>query len=169
MATWLGPELAFVLSTESVTLAGADVPGTLPERSRVPPLRCLPTLRRDVVEALADGGERSLRWALRRTLRAAFEKEALPSRLRDTPVASRDGTEEDERRVGTTFERSEYTRDLFRCAVFVARNRPDLGEDLACALVAAVHGPRAVWGALWYAGGSALAQRLADEVAAFQD
>ena len=169
LATWLGPELAFVLSTESVTLAGADVPGTLPERSRVPPLRCLPTLRRDVVEALADGGERSLRWALRRTLRAAFEKEALPSRLRDTHVASRDGTEEDERRVGTTFERSEYTRDLFRCAVFVARNRPDLGEDLACALVAAVHGTRAVWGALWYAGGSALAQRLADEVAAFQD
>jgi hypothetical protein len=169
LATWLGPELAFVLSTESVTLAGADVPGTLPDISRVPPLRCLPTLRRDVVEALADGGERSLRWALRRTLRAAFEKEALPSRVRDTPVASRDGTEEDERRVGTTFERSEYTRDLFRCAVFVARNRPDLGEDLACALVAAVHGPRAVWGALWYAGGSALAQRLADEVAAFQD
>ena len=169
LATWLGPELAFVLSTESVTLAGADVPGTLPERSRVPPLRCLPTLRRDVVEALADGGERSLRWALRRTLRAAFEKEALPSRVRDTTVASRDGTEEDERRVGTTSERSEYTRDLFRCAVFVARNRPDLGEDLACALVAAVHGPRAVWGALWYAGGSALAQRLADEVAGFQD
>ena len=173
LATWLGPELAFVLSTESVTLAGADVPSALPERSRVPPLRCLPTLRRDVVEALADGGERSLRWALRRTLRAAFEKEALGG-VCDETVATSDGTEKDERKKpsGTkkkkTFERSEYTRDLFRCAVFVARNRPELGEDLACALVAAVHGPRAVWGALWYAGGSALAQRLADEVAAFE-
>ena len=147
----LGPELAFVLAAESVTLAGADVPSFLPERARIPPPRCLPSLTTDVCEALADGGERSLKWALRRAIRAAFEKEARVSQEPEIPKSL------------------EYTRDLFRCAVFVARRRPELGEDLACALVAAVHGPRAVWGALWYAGGSALAQRLTEAVGAKGD
>ena len=150
----LGPELAFVLAAESVTLAGADVPSFLPERARVPPPRCLPSLTTDVCEALADGGERSLKWALRRAIRAAFEKEARVSQ---------------EIRKSEIPKSLEYTRDLFRCAVFVARRRPELGEDLACALVAAVHGPRAVWGALWYAGGSALAQRLTEAVGAKGD
>lgn len=150
----LGPELAFVLAAESVTLAGADVPSFLPERARVPPPRCLPSLTTDVCEALADGGERSLKWSLRRAIRAAFEKEA------------RVGQESRKSEIPKSLE---YTRDLFRCAVFVARRRPELGEDLACALVAAVHGPRAVWGALWYAGGSALAQRLTEAVGAKGD
>ena len=35
---------------------------------------------------------------------------------------------------------------------------------MAAALCAAVHGPRAVWGALWYASGSALCVRLRDAV-----
>ena len=143
----LGAELAFALAAESVVVVGADVPSALPARARVPPLRCAPTLRRDVLEALADGGERSLAWALRRAIRAAFEKE------------TRVGLAGGKRRKETA-----YTRDVFRCALFVARARPELGEDLACASVAAVHGPRAVWGALWYAGGSALAQRLVDAV-----
>ena len=55
-----------------------------------------------------------------------------------------------------------YTRDLFRCATVVAEARPELGEDVAAALVAAVHGPGAVWGAMWYASGAALASRLCD-------
>ena len=49
--------------------------------------------------------------------------------------------DEDEDEVAPCLE---YTRDLFLCARFVARRRPGAGEDLACALVAAVHG-RAVW------------------------
>ena len=36
----------------------------------------------DVCEALADGGEQSLKWALRRAIRAAFEKEARGGRSR---------------------------------------------------------------------------------------
>ena len=158
LAASLGADLAFALSAESVAIVGADVPSSLPERSRVPPPRCLPTLRRDVVEALADGGERSLKWALRRALRAAFEEEAFFFRR---ARKNSKGDEKEQRARAST-----YTRDLFRCALFVARRRPELGEDLACALVAAVHGPRAVWGALWYAGGSALAQRLTDAVVA---
>ena len=55
-----------------------------------------------------------------------------------------------------------YTRDLFRCAKLIASQRPELGEDVATALVAAVHGPKTVYGALWYAGGNALASRLSD-------
>ena len=116
----------------------------------------------DVCEALADGGERSLKWALRRAIRAAFEKEA-----RVTSAFPGSSQEPETRETKTPC--LEYTRDLFLCARFVARRRPELGEDLACALVAAVHGPRAVWGALWYAGGSALAQRLTEAVASGDD
>ena len=95
------------------------------------------------------------------------------------PRRLREGSASDERVPGFqsgTWEKKtretkclEYTRDLFLCARFVARRRPELGEDLACALVAAVHGPRAVWGALWYAGGSALARRLTEAVASGDD
>ena len=166
LADALGPELAFVLAAESVTLAGADVPSFLPERARVPPPRCLPSLTMDVCEALADGGERSLKWALRRAIRAAFEKEA---RVTSAFPGSSQEPETRETKTKTKSPCLEYTRDLFLCARFVARRRPELGEDLACALVAAVHGPRAVWGALWYAGGSALARRLTEAVASGND
>ena len=166
LADALGPELAFVLAAESVTLAGADVPSFLPERARVPPPRCLPSLTMDVCEALADGGERSLKWALRRAIRAAFEKEA---RVTSAFPGSSQEPETREMKTKTKSPCLEYTRDLFLCARFVARRRPELGEDLACALVAAVHGPRAVWGALWYAGGSALARRLTEAVASGDD
>jgi hypothetical protein len=44
-----------------MTVAGADLPRTLPDACRTPPVRCASTLRADVVEALADGGERSLK------------------------------------------------------------------------------------------------------------
>lgn len=57
-----------------------------------------------------------------------------------------------------------YTRDLYHCAALVSDVRPELGEDLAAALVAAVHGPRAVWGALWWASGAALCVRLRDAI-----
>jgi hypothetical protein len=83
-----------------------------------------------------------------------------------------------------TVEGRVYTRDLYHCAGLVSGTfifiivwatrltrvfclqdaRPELGEDLAAALCAAVHGPRAVWGALWYASGSALCVRLRDAV-----
>ena len=165
LADALGPELAFVLAAESVTLAGADVPSFLPENARVPPPRCLPSLTMDVCEALADGGERSLKWALRRAIRAAFEKEARVT----SAFPGVGSSQEPETRETSPSPCLEYTRDLFLCARFVARRRPELGEDLACALVAAVHGPRAVWGALWYAGGSALAQRLTEAVASGDD
>ena len=61
--------------------------------------------------------------------------------------------------------RDRYTRDLYHCAGLASDARPELGEDLAAALCAAVHGPRAVWGALWYACGSALCVRLRDAIA----
>ena len=37
-----------------------------------------------------------------------------------------------------------YTRDLYHCAGLASDARPELGEDLAAALCAGVHGPRAV-------------------------
>ena len=49
-------------------------------------------------------------------------------------------------------------------SALVSEVRPELGEDLAAALVAAVHGPRAVWGGLWWASGSALCARMLDAV-----
>ena len=58
-----------------------------------------------------------------------------------------------------------YTRDLYHCAGLTSDARPELGEDLAAALCAGVHGPRAVWGALWYACGAALCVRLRDAIA----
>ena len=148
LALSLCAEVSFALAVESVTLAGADVPAMLPCESRVPPRRCAQTLRADVVEALADGGDRSLKWALRRVIRAGFELEtgvgkSLSNKKKDS-------------------SESFYTRDLFRCATVVAEARPELGEDVAAALVAAVHGPGAVWGAMWYASGAALASRLCD-------
>lgn len=146
----LGDEGAFVLAVESATVYGPDLPLLLPRAARVPRPRCLPTLRADVTDALADGGERALRWALKRSVRAAFEQAA----------ANEEGAGSNPDRGG---ERC-FTRDLFHCASLAADGRPELGEDLATALVAAVHGPRAVWGALWWACGSALCVRLRDAV-----
>jgi hypothetical protein len=53
---------------------------------------------------------------------------------------------------------------LYHCAALVSDAKPELGEDLASALVAAVYGPRAAWGGLWWACGAATAQRLRDAV-----
>ena len=150
----LGAENAFALAAESVTLRGPDLPTMFPRRARVPPARCLPTLHADVVEALADGGENALRWALRRCVRAAFELEMAK--------AAGEVCDAEDAEKGGDVVRGAYTRDLYHCAALVADARPELGEDLAAALVAAVHGPRAVWGALWYACGSALCARLKD-------
>ena len=175
--------------------------------ARRPPARCLHTLHADVTDALADGGERALRWALKRCLRAAFERERKGSSRRTlterTPEGQRtpgapaaasasasasdasprggemaagrcvDGagaalaeltSSESDSGVGADTCRYFYTRDLYHCAAMVSDARPELGEDLAAALVAAVHGPRAVGGALWWASGSALCVRLRDAI-----
>ena len=161
---------------------------------RRPPARCLRTLHADVTDALADGGERALRWALKRCLRAAFECErerssrltgqspegqptagASGSSSRGGEIAAGRGVDgagaavaelkspESDSGVGADTCRY-YTRDLYHCAAMTSDARPELGEDLAAALVAAVHGPRAVWGALWWASGSALCVRLRDAI-----
>jgi hypothetical protein len=148
----LGDENMFILAAECATLFGPDLPLILPKAARIPPLRCLATLNADVTEALSDGGERALRWALKRCLRAAFERQMRQDGSRQLSTAR------------PIIDRAYYSRDLYHCAVMVSDARPELGEDLAAALVASVHGPRAVWGALWWASGAALCIRLRDAI-----
>jgi len=136
-------------------------------------------------------GERALIWALKRCIRAAFEREMTRSDGNHIICCKDEGCGEytvgdgDDGNPDVTVEGRVYTRDLYHCAglvsvrlfssscvcatrltrVFCLQDaRPELGEDLAAALCAAVHGPRAVWGALWYASGSALCVRLRDAV-----
>ena len=173
LAQCLGDETMFVLAVECAPITGPDLPALLPASARhPPPARCLETLNADVVDALADGGERALTWALKRCVRAAFERETLSTRRTratgdnvtgdDIAGASADDRENADGRgaIGRV-----YTRDLYYCAGLASDARPELGEDLAAALCASVHGPRAVWGALWYACGSALCVRLRDAIA----
>lgn len=164
LAQCLGDETMFVLAVECAPISGPDLPALLPASARVPPpARCLETLNADVVDALADGGERALTWALKRCVRAAFEREHLRTRLTSGDVTSGDVTGANANGRGAIG--GVYTRDLYHCAGLASDARPELGEDLAAALCAAVHGPRAVWGALWYACGSALCVRLRDAIA----
>ena len=148
----LGEENTFVLAAECATVYGPDLPKMLPASARTPPLRCLPTLFEDVTEAIADGGETALKWALRRILRAAFEQHVVAGEACHVGGAAAE--------PGCGY----YTRDLYHCAALVSDAKPELGEDLASALVAAVYGPRAAWGGLWWACGAATAQRLRDAV-----
>ena len=121
---------------------------------------------------------------LRRVLRAGFElesgvagvggvgggggswvpevEESRPWIDSDGSINHPDGGVAGASRLSTHTKHPYYTRDLFRCAKLIASQRPELGEDVATALVAAVHGPKTVYGALWYAGGNALASRLSD-------
>ena len=164
LAQCLGVETMFVLAVECAPISGPDLPALLPASARVPPpARCLETLNADVVDALADGGERALTWALKRCVRAAFEREHLRTRLTSGDVTSGDVTGANANGRGAIG--GVYTRDLYHCAGLASDARPELGEDLAAALCAAVHGPRAVWGALWYACGGALCVRLRDAIA----
>ena len=81
LAQCLGDETMFVLAVECAPITGPDLPALLPASARhPPPARCLETLNADVVDALADGGERALTWALKRCVRAAFERETLSTR-----------------------------------------------------------------------------------------
>jgi predicted nucleotidyltransferase len=148
----LGEENTFVLAAECATVYGPDLPKMLPASARTPPLRCLPTLFEDVTEAIADGGETALKWALRHILRAAFEQHVVAGEACHVGGAAAE--------PGCGY----YTRDLYHCAALVSDAKPELGEDLASALVAAVYGPRAAWGGLWWACGAATAQRLRDAV-----
>ena len=152
LANVLGPGATFALAAEGATIFGPDLPRLAPSAWRKPPAdgRCLDGLHADVVEALADGGERALGWALKRCVRAAFERAFADA------AANENDDGGGSRGLGV------YTRDLFHCAAIAADARPELGEDLAAALAAAAHGPRAVWGALWYASGSACAVRIRD-------
>ena len=170
LAQCLGDETMFVLAVECAPISGPDLPALLPAAARVPPpARCLETLNADVVDALADGGERALTWALKRCVRAAFERE----RARAVPTATGDVTKDVTKDVikDVTGDVTNgviggvYTRDLYHCAGLASDARPELGEDLAAALCAGVHGPRAVWGALWYACGASLCVRLRDAIA----
>ena len=167
LAQCLGAETMFVLAVECAPISGPDLPALLPAAARVPPpARCLETLNADVVDALADGGERALTWALKRCVRAAFERE----RARAVGTASsgdvtKDVTKDVTGDVTNGVIGGVYTRDLYHCAGLASDARPELGEDLAAALCAGVHGPRAVWGALWYACGAALCVRLRDAIA----
>ena len=99
----------------------------------------------------------------KRCVRAAFEREHLRTRLTSGDVTSGDVTGANANGRGAIG--GVYTRDLYHCAGLASDARPELGEDLAAALCAAVHGPRAVWGALWYACGGALCVRLRDAIA----
>uniref|UniRef100_A0A7S0IHL4 Polymerase nucleotidyl transferase domain-containing protein n=1 Tax=Micromonas pusilla TaxID=38833 RepID=A0A7S0IHL4_MICPS len=162
LAQCLGDETMFVLAVECAPITGPDLPALLPASAGIPPpARCLETLNADVVDALADGGERALTWALKRCVRAAFERETSSTRRTRQISGDVAGANADGRgAIGRV-----YTRDLYYCAGLASDARPELGEDLAAALCASVHGPRAVWGALWYACGSALCVRLRDAIA----
>ena len=102
-----------------------------------------------------------------RAIRAAFEKEAARKGAR--PGSSQE-PETREMKTKTKSPCLEYTRDLFLCARFVARRRPELGEDRRAARVAAVHGPRArSAGRFVVRGGERVARRLKEAAASGDD
>ena len=102
-------------------------------------------------------------WALKRCLRAAFERETLSTRRTraygdnftgdDIAGANADDRENADGRGGGIGR--VYTRDLYYCAGLASDARPEPGSSGRRALRVGAR-PRAVWGALWYACGSAL-------------
>ena len=144
LAQCLGDETMFVLAVECAPITGPDLPALLPASARVPPpARCLETLNADVVDALADGGERALTWALKRCVRAAFERETL---------STTDDLRRGRRYVGGRYGRSRTRTVAARsaaCTRGTCTTAPDWrrtpgrssGKDLAAALCASVHGP----------------------------
>lgn len=127
----------FVLATQSLTLSGLDLPTLLPTTARIPKIQVLDNIHSDVVRALDHGSEKALRWALKRLVRAIYEKFALPNRV--VP----------------------YTRDLYHCVKLVLEHTDvDVGSDLMSAVVAAIHGSTA-WGDVFFtARAKALVIRL---------
>lgn len=128
----------FVLSTQCVTICGCPLPDLLPSSARVPKPRSLTSVRGDVADALRHGSERAIMWALKRLIRAAYERYALP---RDE--------------VG-------FTRDLYHSVRLAALHaNVDISSDLATALVVCVHSPKLTYGdLLWRAQSAALCRRL---------
>lgn len=129
--------VTFVLSTQSLTLSGLDLPTLLPTTARIPKIQVLNNIHSDVARALDHGSEKALRWALKRLVRATYEKFALPNRA--VP----------------------YTRDLYHCVKLVLEHTDvDVGSDLMSAVVAAIHGSTA-WGDVFFtARAKALVIRL---------
>lgn len=127
----------FVLATQSLTLSGLDLPTLLPATARIPTIQVLDNIHSDVARALDHGSEKALRWALKRLVRATYEKFALPNRA--VP----------------------YTRDLYHCVKLVLEHTDvDVGSDLMSAIVAAIHGSTA-WGDVFFtARAKALVIRL---------
>lgn len=127
----------FVLATQSLTLSGLDLPTLLPTTARIPKIQVLDNIHSDVARALDHGSEKALRWALKRLVRATYEKFALPNRA--VP----------------------YTRDLYHCVKLVLEHTDvDVGSDLMSAVVAAIHGSTA-WGDVFFtARAKALVIRL---------
>ena len=128
----------FVLSTQSVTICGSPLPDLLPLSARVPKPRALTSVRRDVADALNHGSERAIVWALKRLIRAAYERYALPHG-----------------EVG-------FTRDLYHSVRLAALHADlDITSDLATALVVCVHSPKSTYGdLLWRAQSAALCRRI---------
>jgi hypothetical protein len=100
-------------------------------------MQVLDNIHSDVARALDHGSEKALRWALKRLVRATYEKFALPNRA--VP----------------------YTRDLYHCVKLVLEHTDvDVGSDLMSAAVAAIHGSTA-WGDVFFtARAKALVIRL---------
>jgi len=128
----------FVIATQSVTIFGSPLPTSLPSSARIPKPRILESVQDDVDAAIRHGSERSLTWALKRLIRASYEKYALPV----------DGVE--------------YTRDLYHCVrLALLHANIDVTSELTTALVLCVHSPRKVCGdVLWRALTEALCRRL---------
>jgi len=126
----------FVLATQSLTLSGLDLPTLLPTTARIPKMQVLDNIHSDVARALDHGSEKALRWALKRLVRATYEKFALPNRA--VP----------------------YTRDLYQCVKLVLEYTDIDGSDLMSAVIAAIHGSTAWSDVFFTARAKALAIRL---------
>jgi hypothetical protein len=126
----------FVLATQSLTLSGLDLPTLLPTTARIPKIQVLDNIHSDVARALDHGSEKALRWALKRLVRATYEKFALPNRA--VP----------------------YTRDLYQCVKLVLEYTDIDGSDLMSAVIAAIHGSTAWSDVFFTARAKALAIRL---------
>lgn len=128
--------VTFVLATQSLTLSGLDLPTLLPTTARIPKMQVLDNIHSDVARALDHGSEKALRWALKRLVRATYEKFALPNRA--VP----------------------YTRDLYQCVKLVLEYTDIDGSDLMSAVIAAIHGSTAWSDVFFTARAKALAIRL---------
>jgi hypothetical protein len=137
---------------------GIDLPSLLPRSARRPAPRCFPTLRTDIDTALdaasrtsrgqVDAADRrALRWALKRCIRAAYERTHLLEaadaialeRVEDGELP--EGVEADATSAnGARLAERGYTRDLFHCTALAAAARPQWEPDLAAALAATVLG-----------------------------